>query len=449
MDEIVLASNICTQSILNFFFIFLLYHLWRLRLLKKRLLLWKLLVFFETEFDPAGRIAPHVRLRSKSWYNDSVLNDNWPTSEFIRYFRLHPQCFYYVLDAIEDDIRPRTQRSVFGNSPILPHKKLCIFLYRLSSRGTTCFDVAIDFGVSESTVTRVTKQVANAIILRLGHLIHFPDTVDAMKEKSRQWRDIMIAQGEQYIPGVIGAIDGSFIAIYILKFMEDGERNSYFNRKCFLSMTLQLIVDARHFIMDMFFGYPSRQPDSTVLRASYFGQVADALFGQDGVRGNNGCKYFIIGDSGYPIRSWLLAPYRRIGNLTASQIHFNLVLSKCRVVVENTFADLKNRWRRLKLLDVDIDNMAPLVQCACILHNICILFDDPVPPRDEDDDDDDDDDDNNNNNNDEVPDNINTNVQAWRNSLKDLIWDEYQNSWQSTPSNPIKLMMEKYPIKSI
>lgn len=71
-----------------------------------------------------------------------------------------------------------------------------------------------------------------------------------------------------------------------------------------------------------------------------------------------------------------------------------------RQVIERAFALLKGRWRRLKFLDMNCDNMIPFVILAsCVLHNICLdkgvedNEDFIIEGHDDDTDDDDDDDD--------------------------------------------------------
>lgn len=60
--------------------------------------------------------------------------------------------------------------------------------------------------------------------------------------------------------------------------------------------------------------------------------------------------------------------FKNFGDLTDQQKNFNKKLSHCRVVIENSFAYLKGRFRRLKYIETVL-----LVVSGCIMHNICIL----------------------------------------------------------------------------
>jgi len=55
------------------------------------------------------------------------------------------------------------------------------------------------------------------------------------------------------------------------------------------------------------------------------------------------------------------------------QKNFNYVHAQTRQVIEKAFALLKGRFRRLKFLDMNRDDMIPHVIIAfCVLHNICL-----------------------------------------------------------------------------
>ena len=55
----------------------------------------------------------------------------------------------------------------------------------------------------------------------------------------------------------------------------------------------------------------------------------------------------LIGDSAYPISTWLMKPFADSSTLSPRPKHFNFRLSSARTVVEIAFGRLKARWRRL------------------------------------------------------------------------------------------------------
>lgn len=83
---------------------------------------------------------------------------------------------------------------------------------------------------------------------------------------------------------------------------------------------------------------------------------------------------YLLGDSAYKLATNLIVPFKNNGFLTARQKKFNKIQSSKRVKIENAFALLKGRFRRLKLMEtVKMDLLALLVMTACILHNVCIF----------------------------------------------------------------------------
>lgn len=58
-------------------------------------------------------------------------------------------------------------------------------------------------------------------------------------------------------------------------------------------------------------------------------------------------EYHILGDSAFPIRTWLMTPYKRVNQLGEMENYHNYCLSADRVAIENVFGIIKGRWRRL------------------------------------------------------------------------------------------------------
>ena len=81
----------------------------------------------------------------------------------------------------------------------------------------------------------------------------------------------------------------------------------------------------------------------------------------------------IVGDSAFPLRSWLLKPYTN-AVLTPQQHYFNYRLSGAHMVTEAAYGQLKGRWRVLFRKNESSRDQARITTLACmVLHNTCIM----------------------------------------------------------------------------
>jgi hypothetical protein len=172
----------------------------------------------------------------------------------------------------------------------------------------------------------------------------------------------------------MGAIDGTHIPVS----MPMSQPVPYYNRKGFKSIILQAICDHTGLFMDIFAAFPGSAHDARVLSNSDVGIAGRAAIPD---------PFFLLGDSGYPLETWLMTPYRSATSL--QEIKYNKVQASCRVVIEQAFGRLKSRWRAMKLLYCGgHEHAVMLIETACMLHNWCQRNEGVwVPPDDEDDDD--------------------------------------------------------------
>ena len=253
--------------------------------------------------------------------------------------------------------------------------QLAILLRRIGSK-ENIFEICSRFGIAEGTVYLFCKRAMIAIFSLKRILIKWP-TGEAKQD---------VHEGFKKIGGmenVIGAIDGSHIGLANAPLKQP---ETYWNRKKRYSIQLQGIVDHRGMFIDYEIGWPGSVHDAKVYKNSYFYQNVSRI-----IKGDE----FLLGDSAYPLSTFLIKPF--VNSQDPSQIQFNLIHSLHRVVVENAFGRLKNRFVALKELNSrKISNVIRLTECAVILHNFLELNNDNLDELYEEDDDsgDDSDDDN-------------------------------------------------------
>lgn len=126
---------------------------------------------------------------------------------------------------------------------------------------------------------------------------------------------------------------------------------------------MQAVCDHRRKIIDLFVGYPGSVHDSRVFRNSPLKNSLGAKCG----------RYFILGDSGYPLQENLLTPYKDRGNLTRRQQNYNNKLCKNRYVIEHCFGIVKQKFRQLYHLKLrGVRFIVHFIRAACVLHNMAL-----------------------------------------------------------------------------
>jgi hypothetical protein len=258
---------------------------------------------------------------------------------------MDPQSFQNLITTIET-------HSIFqstGNKKQAPIElQLAIFLRRIGSKDEI-FGICSRFGISEGTVYLYCKRVMLAILSLKNSLVVWPT------EESRK----IIHSGFKNIGGfenVIGAIDGTHI---ILANAPLKQPEIYWNRKKKYSIQCQGIVNHHGVFIDYEIGWPGSVHDAKVYRNSYFYQnVSTLIEGWD----------YLLGDSAYPLSSFLIKPFNNPENTLQTQ--FNITHSLHRVIVENAFGRFKNRFSSLKELNVKkVSTAVQLTECCIILHN--------------------------------------------------------------------------------
>ncbi|KAB0801865.1 hypothetical protein PPYR_04051 [Photinus pyralis] len=219
--------------------------------------------------------------------------------------------------------------------------------------------VASRFNVSKSTcwdiLQRTSKRLLN--VNALYGIIKWPTEEEALLTMQSFER-------RSHFPGILGCIDGSHIKILA----PQHSPNSYVNRKHFHSILVQGVCNHKRMFIDLYAGEPGSLHDSNLFSKS---DLCERI--------ENGTVQFynnshLVGDLAYKLSTSLIVGFKNLGNLTEMQINFNKKLNANRVEIENAFAFLKGRFRRLKYVEtVRLDFVSLFTVTAAVLHNACIM----------------------------------------------------------------------------
>jgi hypothetical protein len=328
------------------------------------------------------RIQSNVA-KSQEWWH--LIVPRYDDTRFKKIMRMDSQSFQTLITNIETHLIFQST----GNKQQAPVElQLAIFLRRVGSKDEI-FNICSRYGISEGTVYLYCKRVMLAIFSLKRSLVIWP-TGQSRKIIHSGFRDI------GGFNNVIGAIDGTHIILGIAPLKQP---EIYWNQKKKYSIQCQGIVDHRGIFIDYEIGWPGSVHDAKVYRNSFFYKnVSTLIKGWD----------YLLGDSAYPLSNFLIKPF--INTQNDLQIQFNITHSLHRVVVENAFGRLKNRFCCLKELNVKkISTAVCLTECCIILHNFLEINNDNWELDDNNSDDSDDDDDGDNDNYENNLDNLNEN----------------------------------------
>ncbi|KAJ8966272.1 hypothetical protein NQ314_003640 [Rhamnusium bicolor] len=92
--------------------------------------------------------------------------------------------------------------------------------------------------------------------------------------------------------------------------------------------------------------------------------------------------YYLLGDSGYPLRSWLLTPLEEEPAQNTPEHTYNSIHKTTRVKTECCNGLLKGRFRCLikhRVLHYNPAFSCKIINACAVLHNMCIEYNIPAP----------------------------------------------------------------------
>ncbi|EHS64115.1 uncharacterized protein PGTG_20815 [Puccinia graminis f. sp. tritici CRL 75-36-700-3] len=326
-------------------------------------------------------------VRPERWepWND----DRLPLVRFIEYFRMSRADFAWLSDELRETLQ---QDPLRRGAPLSVEAQVAVGLYRLG-HGATYVMISHVFNIGKETADKATGHFVQAVlkVLRL-QTISFPG-LDAHDK----WDEIIeLFEWRHGIPDIVGAIDGTHIPLAI---PPSDEWKGYINRKNWASLVFQCVVNGDgnfrdvcdpplhnsyiqstssqllHALMSdervwtvgqVFGGGAGSIHDTRVFRRSDLGISLNNALGRE-MRIPPGTH--LIGDAGYPSDVNVLVPYPSV--VAPENVHFNHIQSATRIIVEQTFGRLKNRFRILLTAQKANPVRARNTAFVCmILHNL-------------------------------------------------------------------------------
>ena len=206
--------------------------------------------------------------------------------------------------------------------------------------------------ISKSSACRALGEVVQLIAYLAPDYIKFPQPEEAHQLAQKFYN---IAG----MPGVLGCVDGTHIPI-----RSPGGDNSevYRCRKGFYSLNVQGICDSDLKFMHVVASWPGSVHDARIFDNSHVCYMLE----QGNYRG-----VYLLGDSGYPCRDYLLTPILAPSN--EKERNYNSSHTRTRNCVERAFGVLKRRFACLSIpIRTKLQNTKRMVMACVILHNIAV-----------------------------------------------------------------------------
>lgn len=285
-----------------------------------------------------------------------------PDRRFTEIFRLNKN----MVRALIDMIHPHFHQRYLVRGITVEMAVLVTLRYYATGAYQRSVGQDFNFPLSQTSIHRCIHEVTNLINNHLAdNFIKFPNTQEERHAIKIEFMD------RWQFPGIIGAIDGTHVAI--LK--PSADEHNFINRKGFHSINVQVICDHNMKFLNVNANYGGTTHDSFIWRNSLVQRYMRHLHENE-----REVYSWLIGDSGYPLQPYLMTPFLN-PLVNSPESAYNYAHMRARNVVERALGVLKMRFRCLLKERVARYNhvfVGKLVTACVVLHNMCVTEEIPL-----------------------------------------------------------------------
>ncbi|KAH0653075.1 hypothetical protein KY285_030609 [Solanum tuberosum] len=319
----------------------------------------------EEESQPQQQRRLWVKDRSKAWW-EQCNSPDFPEEEFKKAFRMTRATFDMICEELESVV---TKKDTMLRQAIPVRQRVAVCIWRLAT-GEPLREVSKRFGLGISTCHKLVLEVCTAIKgVLMPKFVQWPNDDYKMNEIKHEFQ---MLSGMPNVGGSIYTTHVPIIAPKVSVAAYFNKRHTERNQKTSYSVTVQGVVDPKGVFTDVCIGWPGSMSDDKVLEKSALYQRANRGQLKD---------TWVVGNSGYPLMDWVLAPYTR-QNLTWTQHAFNEKVGEVQKVAKEAFMRMKARWSCLrKRTEVKLQDLPVVLGACCVLHNICEMRGEQLNPE--------------------------------------------------------------------
>ncbi|XP_069498848.1 putative nuclease HARBI1 [Ambystoma mexicanum] len=272
-------------------------------------------------------------------------------------YRLDRDTITTILDLIYD-----VMVSLINIRTAIPPLLKVVSVIHFLTTGTYQYTVGQLHSISQPCFSRGLNQVLDALLKHGRANISLPWTADEVNATKIAFYALA------GMPNVIGVLDCTHVKLVVRHPVEV----VYHNRKLYHSLTVQMVCDASKIIAHCCARYPGSTHDAMVLQNSTLPCYMERHAAQ---------RAWLLGDSGYPLKPWLLTPVRNPQNRHKED--YNCSHSRTSADITQTFGTSKARFHCLSRLGGALryrhEKVAKIIMACVELHNMCICRNMPLP----------------------------------------------------------------------
>nr|GAT51776.1 predicted protein [Mycena chlorophos] len=287
-------------------------------------------------------LAPRTRIQrisTKSLLHETLyLKKITRPDHFRERLRMSPLAFDWLVTALEAD-PIFWNESDAGQSSVEDQLAVTLYWFGHDGNAASMQSVADWAGIGKGTVGLWAKRVMTAVLRPefLAQYVRYP--TDEEKADAQDW---VVKHSCPAFRGGWCFVDGTLVPLATRPFWY-GE--SYFDRKSRYSLNIQIVSLPNLRIVDFSYGHTGSAHDATAWGGTRIAANHTEFLGE---------KEWIWADSAYPIRSWIVSPYKAPDRYLPDNDTFNKTVSKLRIRSEHAIGFLKGRFYSLKNLRIVI-----------------------------------------------------------------------------------------------
>ena len=278
--------------------------------------------------------------------------DHLDDTALFRRYRLPRHCLLDLIRQMEPHLERTTRRS---HSLPVSIQVLCAL--RFYAGGSFQKDSGDIHGISQSSASRCIHAVSTEICSMAKQYIQFPRDVIAVRSVMASFHDL------GHFPNVLGCVDGTQVAII----SPSKNENLYVCWKGFHSINVQVVCDAEMKFVNVVSKWPGSTHDSFIWSNSQIAAVMEH-------RSRMGSGRWLLGDSGYPLRPFLMTPFWM--NKLKGKRRIIKVIKKLDQLWNAPLANWKpdsGAWTEQADVWCSLQRSVRTIIACAVLHNICIL----------------------------------------------------------------------------